>query len=354
MVPSASLHRPIEIGKLDVPGNFFLAPLAGYTDKAFRELCCSHGADFCYTEMVSAEAIARGNEKSLALMGRGEEEQLLGIQIFLSQPEQAIRALPALLRYEPSLIDINCGCPVPKVVKTGAGAALMRKPSTLHRIVAALTSRTDVPVTVKIRSGWDEESINYLEAARAAEEAGVSAIGFHARTRAKGYSGTADWSLIAELVSSVGVPVIGSGDLFGPEAVRDMLAQTGCAGIMCARGAIGNPFIFSDSRRVVSSISPDAVTENYSETVGPGQRPSPKLRMETALKHFGRALHYYGERIAVKEMKKHLTAYTKGLPGGSSLRDSLMRCGSEECYRAVFRDYLSSYQNYWYRSHHLD
>jgi nifR3 family TIM-barrel protein len=335
---AASLYHPIDIGKLTVPGNLFLAPLAGYTDRAFRELCYAYGADFCYTEMVSAEAIARGNEKSLALMERGDDERLLGIQIFLSEPEQAVRALPALLRYEPSLIDINCGCPVPKVVKTGAGAALMRSPATIHAIVAALTSRTDVPVTVKVRSGWDAGSINYREAARAAEEAGASAVGFHARTRAKGYSGTADWSLVADLAASVSVPVIGSGDLFSPGAVRDMLAQTGCAGVMCARGAIGNPFIFSDGRRLLTD-SPSG--RESADT-------SPRVRMETALQHFARALYYRGERIAVKEMKKHLAAYTKGLPGGSALRDSLMRCGSEECYRSIFRDYLSS------TSPHLD
>ncbi len=319
----ASLFRSITIGDREMPGNVFLAPLAGYTDRAFREICRQFGASFCYTEMVSAEAIARGSRKTLTLMERGENENLLGIQIFLSEASQAERALPEVLRHRPTLIDINCGCPVPKVVKTGAGAALMRKPQTMYRIVSTLVSSTEIPITVKIRSGWDENSLTYLEAGRAAEEAGAAAVSLHARTRAQGYSGTAHWDHIAELASTLQVPVIGSGDLFSTEDIAEMLRQTRCSAVMCARGAIGNPFIFR-----------------------PDSRPlSPKERLDTALRHYERACHYDGQRAAFKEMKKHFAAYAKGLPNASVLRDRLMRCIDSDCYRRVIDSYLANTEN---------
>jgi tRNA-dihydrouridine synthase B len=316
-----SLFHPLSIGGREIPGNVFLAPLAGYSDRAFREICRRFGASFSYTEMVSAEAIARGSEKSLALMERGEEEKLLGIQIFLSHASQAERALPEILRRRPTLIDINCGCPVPKVVKTGAGAALMQNPGNIYKIVSHIASSTEIPVTVKIRSGWDENSLNYVEAGRAAVEAGAQAVGLHARTRAQGYSGTACWEHIADLASILQVPVIGSGDLFSPEDIKEMLRQTRCSALMCARGAVGNPFIFSPESRP----------------------PSPKERLDTALRHYERACSYDGETAAFKEMKKHFAAYAKGLPEASALRNRLMRCRKRDCYRRVIDDYLANH-----------
>ena len=329
--PLASPYHPLQIGTSTIPGNVFLAPLAGYTDRAFREICREFGAPFCYTEMVSAEAVARGNRKTIELMDRGDDEELLGIQIFLSSPGQAERALPELLRHRPTLIDINCGCPVPKVVKTGAGAALMRSPETIHRIVSVLASQTDTPVTVKIRSGWDSDSITYLEAAGAAEEAGAAAVGLHARTRAQGYSGSANWEHIAELAARVRVPVLGSGDLFTAHDIHRMLTQTGCDGVMCARGAIGNPFIFRDVGRLLEGA----------EGEGPGGA-EPEERLSAAVRHFEKALRYRGEHYAVREMKKHFAAYTKGLPGGSALRNRLMRCTDGECYERVLGEYLAA------------
>src|SRR6056297_3628009 len=246
-----SLYHSIQLPGLTLPGNLLLAPLAGYTDKAFREVARSYGADFCYTEMVSAEAIARGNQKTIDLMERGEQEDLLGIQIFLAEADQGERALPGILKCSPSLIDINCGCPVPKVVKTGAGAALMQDPDKIYTLVRRLSSATKLPITVKIRSGWDESSINFEEAGRAAVEGGASMIGIHARTRLQGYSGSSRWEHIARLTELLPVPVIGSGDLFSPESAEAMLQQTGCAGVMFARGAIGNPLIFQQTRHLL-------------------------------------------------------------------------------------------------------
>ncbi|MFO7849664.1 MAG: tRNA dihydrouridine synthase DusB [Spirochaetia bacterium] len=334
MADSSLLYKSLHIGGLTIPGNIFLAPLAGYTDKAFREICREHGAPFCYTEMVSAEAVARSNHKSLALMERGDGEDYLGIQLFLSIPEQAERAIQRVLSYSPSLIDINCGCPVPKVVKTGAGAALMKSPERIYHIVSRLTSATDIPVTVKIRSGWDSGSITYKEAAQAAQEAGAGAIGLHARTREQGYSGTAEWEHISELAASCRIPVIGSGDLFTAEAVYRMFTQTGCDAVMCARGAIGNPSIFSRARLLLSGSNRQERVENLELS-----------RIETALDHYEKALHYRGERTAVKEMKKHFAAYTKGLKNGSALRDTLMRCTDGDCFREVLLRYLSEHRD---------
>src|SRR6056297_847299 len=337
-----SLYHSIQLPGLTLPGNLFLAPLAGYTDKAFREIATNYGADFCYTEMVSAEAIARGNQKTQDLMERGDSEEALGIQIFLSQPDQAERALPGILNYSPSLIDINCGCPVPKVVKTGAGAALMQQPDRIYSIVRRLSSATKLPITVKIRSGWDESSINFEEAGRAAVEGGASMIGIHARTRLQGYSGTSRWEHIARLSELLPVPVIGSGDLFSPQAAWEMLKQTGCAGVMFARGAIGDPLIFQQTRHLLSTTVDTTSADKLEDPVRTDDAQLVR-RVTIGYYHLQRELHYKNEPRACAEMKKHLSAYTKGFPDSSNLRNKLMRCSSQECYRQVLQDYLQHY-----------
>ncbi|MCF7914609.1 MAG: tRNA dihydrouridine synthase DusB [Spirochaetaceae bacterium] len=334
-----SLYHSIQLPGVTLPGNLFLAPLAGYTDKAFREIAKIYGADFCYTEMVSAEAIARGNQKTHDLMERGDSEEALGIQIFLSQPDQAERALPDILHYSPSLIDINCGCPVPKVVKTGAGAALMQQPERIYALVRRLSSATEIPITVKIRSGWNESSINFEEAGRAAVEGGASMLGIHARTRLQGYSGTSRWEHIARLAEMLPVPVIGSGDLFSPQAAKDMLQQTGCAGVMFARGAIGNPLIFQQTRSLLSTKG-DVILADNSEDPMKARDAQLVRRLTIGYYHLQRELHYKNEPRACAEMKKHLSAYTKGFPDSSNLRNKLMRCTSLECYRQILQEYL--------------
>ncbi len=341
------LYHSIQLPGITLPGNLFLAPLAGYTDKAFREISRNYGADFCYTEMVSAEAIARGNQKTHDLMERGDNEEALGIQIFLSKPDQAERALPGILPYSPTLIDINCGCPVPKVVKTGAGSALMQQPDRIYSIVRLLSSATGIPITVKIRSGWDESSINFEEAGRAAVEGGASMVGIHARTRIQGYSGTSRWEHIARLAELLPVPVIGSGDLFSPQAAVDMLRQTSCAGVMFARGAIGNPLIFQQTRFLLLGEQPHSNAHreraaSTDEAEDPMKACDAQLvqRLTIGYYHLQRELHYKSEARACAEMKKHLSAYTKGFPDSSNLRNKLMRCASQECYRLVLQNYL--------------
>ncbi|MDR1177393.1 MAG: tRNA dihydrouridine synthase DusB, partial [Spirochaetaceae bacterium] len=303
-----TLYRPVKIGALEIPGNLFLAPVAGYTDRAFRSVCAAWGADFSFTELVSAEALVRTANKGLSktekLLVRGDGEKRYGIQLFGSDPLVMARAAALLEDFHPDAVDINSGCPVPKVIKTGAGAALIRDPSRLAALVSPVvkvceTRLGGIPVTVKIRSGWDSGSINYRETAAAAVEAGAALVSLHGRTRAQGYGGKSDWSHIADLASRLPVPVIGSGDLYTPEDALRMLGETGCAGVMFARGALGNPFIFSAAKSLL--------------TGGGYSWPETEVRLRTALKQLELLAGDIGESLACREMRKQVCAYTKGI-----------------------------------------
>ncbi|NCC64803.1 MAG: tRNA-dihydrouridine synthase family protein, partial [Spirochaetia bacterium] len=194
-----SLYHPVRIGSTEIKGNIFLAPLAGYTDIPFRSLCIDNGADFTYTEMVSAEGLYREGEKTLALLNRAPNEEQYAAQLFMGNSDSLQQAVQRLLPYEPSVIDINCGCPVPKVTKTGAGSAMMKNPSLITEIVSIITRETDIPVSVKFRTGWDSQNENFLEFAQAALDGGASALTLHARTRSQGYAPFADWTKLGEL-----------------------------------------------------------------------------------------------------------------------------------------------------------
>jgi nifR3 family TIM-barrel protein len=325
------MYRPIVIGSLALPGNLFLAPVAGYTDRAFRSICAGYGANLGYTELTSAEAIVRrpgdlAESKTGRLMRRGEGEACYAIQLFGADPDVMYRATLKLAPFKPDLVDINCGCPVPKVVKTGAGSALMRDTALLGRIVAAVVRASGealggVPVTVKIRSGWDSASLNYREAAVAAVDAGAALVCLHPRTRAQGYGGKSDWSLIADLAARLPVPAAGSGDLFSAEAACRMLRETGCAAVMFARGALGNPFIFREARALLNG-------ENRAA-------PTPAERVDAAFRHLGLLISDMGEYAACREMRKQFCAYTKGIPDGARLRGALVRAESAEDYRRI-------------------
>ncbi|MDL2229275.1 tRNA dihydrouridine synthase DusB [Treponema sp. OttesenSCG-928-L16] len=322
----AALYHPLSFGSLRVPGNLFLAPVAGYTDRAFRSICVEQGADFTCTELISSEALVRDSSKTELLLRRAENEPRYAIQLFGADPETMYKAASLLKAYRPEAVDINAGCPVPKVVKTGAGSALVRRPETLGRIVEAVVRASqdhlgEIPVTVKIRSGWDASSLNYRETAHIALEAGASLVALHARTRAQGYSGQSDWSHIADLASRISVPLIGSGDLFTPEDGRRMLAETGCAGIMFARGAMGNPFIFSAARSLLVS--------------GTYAWPEPAERLKTAFRQLVLLSTDAGERIACREMRKQFCAYTKGISGGAALRNTLVHAETIDEYREI-------------------
>ena len=243
------LYHPVTIGNLTIPGNLFLAPVAGYSDRAFRSVCREGGANFAYTEMVSAEALVRGSDKTHQLMVRAANEDTYAVQLFGGTPEVMAQAVEQVLTQNdkevvPEVIDINAGCPVPKITKTGAGSSLTRCPEQLYKVVAAAVSASSslgdkqVPVTIKIRSGWDAQNMTWKEAALAAVEAGAAALTIHPRTRAQGYEGKSDWGILAELVELIQaktqgkVPIFGSGDIFTPEDAQRMLQETGCQGGM--------------------------------------------------------------------------------------------------------------------------
>jgi nifR3 family TIM-barrel protein len=321
--PSRSLLHDLAIGPRTVAGNVLLAPMAGYTDAAFRAVCIDWGAGLCFTEMVSAEALARGNEKTMGLLARAANERESAFQIFAAEPRAAAAAVRRIARLAPVVIDLNCGCSVPKVLKAGCGAVLLRDPALLASIVAAMRAETDIPVSVKLRSGWDSSSINFLDCADAAVRAGASLVTLHPRTRAQGFSGRSDWGHIAALRRALGsgVTVLGSGDLFTPEDCRGMLAQTGCDGIMIARGCLGNPFLFARTRALLQGRD--------------APPPTPRERLDTALRHLRLLVEAVGEPKACRDMRKHFVAYTKGMEGGAAVRQAVVHAATLAEYEAI-------------------
>lgn len=297
--------------------------MAGFSDAPFRSVCLEWGAEFCYTEMVSAEALVRGSAKTNLLLPRAENEGAYGIQLFGSEPATLARAAALLEPWHPSVIDLNAGCPVPKIVKSGAGSALMRNPERIRAIVRSMREATDLPITVKFRIGWDASSANYLEFAQAAAEGGAAALCLHARTKAQGYSGKADWDCLRRLKEASPVPVYGSGDLFGPESAAAMMSSTGCDAVMYARGAIGDPFVFAQAKDVLEGRPPRSVSLGE--------------RADTARRHLSRAAAAYGERLACVEFRKHFCAYTKGLPGGAEMRKEAVMASSLGEYDILFK-----------------
>ena len=330
----SNLLKPITLPKLKIAGNIFLAPMAGWSDASFRSICIDWGACFTYSEMVSAEALIRHSPKTLALLLRAENEEQLGIQIFVSNPVSAASCMAELRRFNPSVVDLNCGCSIPKIIKSGAGAALMQDPDKIREIVRALCRESDSPVTVKLRSGWDRDSINYIQTGLAAVEGGAAMITLHPRTRSQMFTGRADWEHIQIMKSRLDVPVIGSGDLFSGGDIRDLLEQTGCDGVMLGRGALGNPFIFKEIRELLREG-------------GHGCDAPPSLRLETALKQLRLAIKIKGEYQACREMRKHFVAYSKGLPGSAVLRKKITQGNSLREYTDIITEYLGSYGKYW-------
>lgn len=311
---SSARFSPIDIGNLTIPGNIMAAPMAGYTDRVGRRLALEGGAALAWTEMISAEALVRGSARTEDMMKRADGESLLAVQLFGADPDVLGRAASRAAEAGAVLLDLNAGCPVPKVTGKGAGAAMGRDPERLGRAVRAMNA-AGLPVSVKIRSGWDEHEMYWKDAAAAALEAGAAMLGFHPRTRRQGYGGHSDWSLVTELTAMSGVPVIGSGDLNRPEDAGAMLERTGCAGVMFARGAIGDPGIYRRSRRLL-------------ETGSAGPPPDRAERLDCARRHLQLAAEAFGEEKAAREMKKHLAGYIKGWESAAARRHSLVRCSS--------------------------
>lgn len=294
------------IGGIPLKNPFFLAPLAGITDAVMRRLCEEQGASLTFTEMVSAKGLYFGDRKTADLLFIDENAGPTGIQIFGSEPEIIGYAAEKLDSMPNVVLDINMGCPVPKVVRNGDGAALMKDPDRIYDVVKAAVDHTSKPVSVKMRKGFDENSVNAVESAKAAEAAGAAWVCVHGRTREQYYRGQADWEIIRKVRENVRIPVIGNGDVFcGADGVR-MMEETGCDAVMVARGAQGNPWIF---RELTDAF------EGRAEF-----RPAPADKSAMMLRHFEGLIALKGEYSAIREMRKHVGWYTRGLPGASRLR----------------------------------
>ena len=336
-----TLYHPVKIGSLTVPGNLFLAPIAGYSDRAFRSLCVTCGAAFCTTEMVSAEALTRGSQKTESLMAKAPQEKDYAVQLFGGTADVMARAAMLVLeRTDCSSIDINGGCPVPKIIKSGAGSMLTKEPERLYAIVSAVKDavasyarihpeRGLVPVTIKIRSGWDSGTMTWRETTEAALAAGADAITIHARTRAQGYEGRADWNIQRQLVEFVNgrIPVFGSGDANTPETAKAMLEQTGVDGVMFARGAMGDPFLFTRTRQFL-------LTGSY-------ERESVQERLQAGFAELEMNVADKGEKCACLQMRKKFCAYSSGIRGGARLRKAIVAACSVADYKAIFAPYCA-------------
>jgi tRNA-dihydrouridine synthase B len=300
--------------------------MAGYTDAAFRSVCVTYGASLCFTEMTSADALMRNNGTTLRLLERAPNETLTGFQIFGGSPEVAAAAVRRITSLRPAIIDLNCGCSVPKVTGTSCGAVLMRTPALIGAMVAAMKSETDIPVSVKLRLGWDSSSLTYLAAAEAAVKAGASLVTLHPRTKAQAFTGKAQWEHIRILKQACPVPVVGSGDLFTAEDCVRMLSQTGCDAVMIGRGCLGNPFIFRQAGALLSGSEPPRI-----DTV---------MKLETAMEHLRMLAAAIGEEKACRDMRKHFVAYTKGMEGGAMLRQNVVYAETIAQYEEILESYL--------------
>ena len=301
----------MEIGNLKIKGCAALAPMAGVADRAFRELCVSYGAAYVVSEMISSKGVSLGDRKSKALMQLSDEERPAGVQIFGNDPSVMAQSVKTVLGVSPDFVDLNMGCPAPKIAGNGGGASLMRHPQLAKEIVEAVVAACgSVPVTVKIRSGWDFENLNAVEMAQNAEKAGAVAVTVHGRTRQQMYAPPVDHEIIAEVKKSVSIPVIGNGDIVdGPSAAK-MLEETNCDFLMVGRGALGRPWVFSQINAYLQNgiILPE---------------PPVSERMRVMVKHVRKICEYKGERIGIREARKHASWYARGIRGAAKYRKDL-------------------------------
>lgn len=314
----------MNIGGLDFAVPIFLAPMAGVTDSAFRRLCKTMNCPLCVTEMVSAKGIHYKSEKTLAMLSLNEDEGPTAVQLFGSEPDivaEAARYIENLGTFD--MIDFNMGCPAPKIVKNGEGAALMKNPRLAFDILRALASAVKIPVTVKMRKGFDEANANAVEIAKIAESAGVAAVTVHGRTREQYYSGRADWETIARVKDAVKIPVIGNGDVRSADDLDAMFRATNCDGVMIGRAAEGNPWIFRELSayyRTKTKIPPPTLQE----------------RIDVMLRHLAMLVADKGEYVGIREMRRHAVCYTKGITGAARLREEINHAESREDFARIF------------------
>jgi len=317
------------IGNVRLENNIFLAPMAGVTDMPFRVLCREQGCGLAYTEMVSAKGMYFNDEKSFSLTMIDEAEKPACVQIFGSDPDVMAEVAGRLNKSGASIIDINMGCPTPKITKNGEGSALMLKPGLAAEIVKSVSEASEKPVTVKIRKGWDDGSINAVEIAEIAEKNGAKAVTVHGRTREQFYGGKADWGIIRRVKEAVTIPVIGNGDVFKPEDAARMLSETGCDAVMVGRGAQGNPWIF---RSIKSYLEKGRII--------PG--PSAGERIDMAIRHMDMLVALKGEHTGIREMRKHIAWYVKGMRGGAQFREKVFKLTGRDEIAELLKDFLKA------------
>lgn len=308
----------MEIGNLKIKGCAALAPMAGVADRAFRELCVFYGAAYVVSEMISSKGVSLGDRKSKALMQLSDEERPAGVQIFGNDPSVMAESVKTVLGVSPDFVDINMGCPAPKIAGNGGGASLMRHPQLAKEIVEAVVAACgSVPVTVKIRSGWDFENLNAVEMAQNAEKAGAVAVTVHGRTRQQMYAPPVDHQMISEVKKSVSIPVVGNGDIVDGLSAAKMLEETNCDFLMVGRGALGRPWVFSQINAYLQNgiILPE---------------PPVSERMRVMVKHVRKICEYKGERIGIREARKHAAWYAKGIRGAAKYRKDLSMIESVE------------------------
>ncbi|WP_307979135.1 tRNA dihydrouridine synthase DusB [uncultured Phascolarctobacterium sp.] len=330
----------MNIGNIELSAPLALAPMAGITDLPFRLICRRLGCGMTVSEMVSAKGLLYKNVKTTEMLRIDDCERPTAIQLFGSVPAELAEAARMVEASGADMIDFNMGCPVPKIVNNGEGSALMKNPQLAHDILAAMVKAVKIPVTVKFRAGWDDNNRNAVEIARAVEAAGVSAVAVHGRTRQQFYEGKADWSIIADVKQAVKVPVFGNGDIFTVADGLRMLEQTGCDGLMIGRGADGNPWLFT---ALAAALRGEPLP----------QPPSLKERLAQAAEHLEMLIAYKNEVVAVKEMRRHISAYLKGMPHAAEFRGRFHKVDTQEQFSELLAEYSECAHCYYETEKHF-